>query len=75
VHWAHDVEAARFSRLGSSSVVKGLRDRRKRDREDGGDVGGGDTGLEPGGVESLGPRRTMVLLAKQVHLQNVGTAV
>jgi hypothetical protein len=60
-----DDEAARGASAGVC-VVKGFRDRRKS----------WDAGEVPGLVdaESFGPRRTMVLLVKQVHLQNEGGA-
>ena len=72
MHCAHDADAARADTwwvLGEgSSVVKGLSERRNRLLASGG-------GLAWEGVlseASLGPRGTMVLFLKQVHLQNVG---
>lgn len=66
VHWVQEAEAARLERDGWW-VVNGFRERRKFE----GLVD--ESGLPAD--ESLGPRRTMVLLLKQVHLQNVGAAV
>jgi hypothetical protein len=59
-----ELEAARFAIEEGGSLVKGFKERRN------------DCALEDGlaEVESLGPSRTIVLLVKQVHLQNVGTA-
>jgi hypothetical protein len=68
VHCAHELEAARFEIDGGGSVVKGFNERKSVCALVDGPVGEVD-------AESLGPRRTIVLFVKQVHLQNVGAAV
>lgn len=68
MHCAQELEAARLDMDDGGSAVNGFRERKK------------DCALveEPpgdGDAESLGPRRTIVLFVKQVHLQKVGAAI
>jgi hypothetical protein len=68
VHCVQEDEAARADSAGGGCDVKGFRDRSRSDCEPILVV------VEEAPAESLGPKRTIVLLVKHVHLQNVGTA-